>query len=122
MPWWGLRGDGLDGLEGLEGLGGLGGLDGCLGGLRAELLLLRGVDWSRLRATSFSVRATMGDGVFEEVHVVVEAADVQGGVVGQVDVRSQDAVPGDAAVDPVDGVWVEVSPGQQHGHPHFAVG
>lgn len=36
---------------------------GCLSGLRgfwAGLLLLRGVDWSLLRATSFSVRAKMG--------------------------------------------------------------
>ena len=45
--------------------------------------------------------------------MVIQAADVQGGVVGQVDVGSQDTVSGDAAVDPVDGVWVEVFPGQQ---------
>ena len=43
--------------------------------------------------------------------MVVEAADVQGGVVGQVNVGLQDAVSGDAAVNPVNGVWVEVFPG-----------
>ena len=43
----------------------------------------------------------------------MKAANVQGGVVGQLDVGSCDAVSGDTAVDPVYGVWVEVFPGQQ---------
>ena len=41
---------------------------------------------------------------------VVETVDIQDGVVGQVDVGPQDTVSGHAAVDPVDGVSVEVFP------------
>lgn len=56
----------------------VGGSMGCLVSLRGlwvELLLLWGEDWSLLlRATSFSVRAKMG------------TVDIQGGVVGQVDI------------------------------------
>ncbi len=51
-----------------------------------------------------------GDCVFKQMDVVIETADVQGVVVGQVDVGPQDTVSGHVAVDPVDGVRVEVLP------------
>lgn len=79
---------------------------GCLVGLVGRAAPSAGVDWSPLRATSFSVRAKT-ETVFKQMDVVVEAVDIQGGVMGQVDVGPQDTVSGHAAVGPVDGVRVE---------------
>lgn len=78
-------------------------------GLRAELLLLCNVDWSLLRARSFSVWAKMGT-VFLDRWTWSYRQLIQGGVVGQVDVGPQDTVSGHVVVDPVDVVRVKVFP------------
>ncbi len=70
----------------------------------------------------FSVLDKNGDCVFELMEGVIKTADIQGGVVGQVDVGSLCTISGQAAVDPVDGVRVKVLPWEQSRYDHSAVG